>query len=172
MTSFLLLLSFLIHLLVLITIYHLYEKSKRTKNEQTEQLQKMLNDFMHDIRVENNKLEEKIYENELPKRVTSNNHPSSLSRTHEPIQSKKTDASSYDDVEIDALGMNDTETKSDFASHLAKASHTQEKEDIIETSIESQMMRLAQEGKSVDEIAKKLNRGKTEVELMLKWNQN
>jgi|SRR5699024_4977775 len=172
MTSFLLLLSFLIHLLVLIMIYHLYEKSKRNKDEQAEQLQKMLTDFMHDIRVENNKLEQKIYENELRQQISYDHNPSSQSTISKTLDQSNAYLSKYDDGEVESLEINDTKPINKFASHLAKASQIHEKEDSIETSIESQIMRLAQEGKSIDEIAKQLNRGKTEVELMLKLNQD
>ncbi|HZW68206.1 MAG TPA: hypothetical protein VFF20_06345 [Pseudogracilibacillus sp.] len=172
MTSILLLLSFLIHLLVLITIYHLYEKSKRNKDEQAEQLEKMLTDFMHDIRVENNKLEEKINENELHQQISYNHDSSSQSTISKSQNQSKAYISKDDDGELESLDINYTRPKNKFASHLAKASQTQENEDIIEKSLASQIMRLAQAGKSIDDIAKQLNRGKTEVELMLKMNQD
>lgn len=45
-------------------------------------------------------------------------------------------------------------------------------EDQLETSTEGQIFHLYQNGYSKEEIAKKLNRGKTEVELILKMNKN
>ena len=45
------------------------------------------------------------------------------------------------------------------------------KEDKLETSLEAQVFQLAKQGISIEEIAKKLNRGKTEIELMIKLHK-
>src|SRR5690625_6162584 len=70
MTSFLLLLSFLIHLLLIITIYHLHEKLKKSKLEQLEQFEEVLASFMDEIREENTKLEQKLREEKVRRNVT------------------------------------------------------------------------------------------------------
>lgn len=46
-----------------------------------------------------------------------------------------------------------------------------EKEDRVETSVESKMFQMYQKGIPIEKIAKQMNRGKTEVELFIKLNQ-
>lgn len=147
MTSFLLLLSFLIHLILFITIYHLYEKTKRDQNEQAKEVENMLANFTERIRSENEKLEQKLHENKLKQRMTHEYTPPIPAETAHKVSNIKT--TTYDKPAIKQPKM----------------------EDVVETSLEGQVLSLAKAGKSVDEIAKQLNRGKTEVELMIKLNQ-
>lgn len=148
MISFFLLLSFLIHIILFITIYHLYEKTKRDKDEQVKRLEEILTEFMKNIRMENDQLERKIYENEMRQQIKlDDNRPQ-----QKPLNTQT-------DVPKDEWKVPDYTVKENL------------KEDIVETSLESQILQLAREGKSVDEIAKQLNRGKTEVDLLIKMNQ-
>jgi len=149
MTSFLLLLSFLIHLLLIIIIYHLHEKIKKSKLEQSEQLEEMLASFMDEIREENMKLEQKLREEKVRRNVTY----------HRPTTSSTTNIES-----------NVAFQKNKDALSL-RHSPSQE-EDKVETSLESKVLQLQGEGKTVEEIAKQLNRGKTEVDLLLKLHRN
>ena len=142
MTSFLLLLSFLIHLLLIITIYHLYEKIKRDKNEQAEQFKSMLMTFTNEIRQENIKLEQKLVKKNLKQ----------LSK-----KSNSTNILPHDEPEY---LMDEKKYKEEF-----------EINDQVETTFVGQVLQLLQDGKTVDEIAKQLNRGKTEVELLIKLNR-
>lgn len=150
MTSFLLLLSFLIHLILFISLYHLYERIKRDKDEQAEQIKEMLANFMNDIRHENNKLEQKIHESKLKQHINNEYTPPTPKDLKDEQQSKG---------EIEST------------TPYAKPKRQQKQvEDVIETTLEGQVLQLAHEGKSIDEIAKQLNRGKTEVELLIKLN--
>ncbi|HLS23322.1 MAG TPA: hypothetical protein VK037_05340 [Pseudogracilibacillus sp.] len=149
MTSFLLLLSFLIHLLLIITIYHLHEKLKKSKLEQLEQFEEVLASFMDEIREENTKLEQKLREEKVRRNVTY----------HRPITSSTPNFES-----------NVAYQKNEDALSL-RHSPSQE-EDKVETSLESKVLQLQGEGKTVEEIAKQLNRGKTEVDLLLKLHRN
>ena len=63
------------------------------------------------------------------------------------------------------------ETISTEANSQNEGPAEREVKDVIETSIEGRVLQLVQEGKTVDEIAKLLNRGKTEVELLIKLNK-
>lgn len=47
-----------------------------------------------------------------------------------------------------------------------------DKKDIVEQSTEGKVLSLYENGESVESIARKLNRGKTEIELYLKFSQN
>lgn len=182
MTSFLLLLSFLIHLILFITIYHIYEKTKRDKDEQAKQLENMLANFMKDIRHENNKLEQKIRENDLRQNINYESTPTARKQpfpTQEIVlEQGKTSISS--DSNVDRVH-DQVQTNTYSNTYVSDRQHPtderiaermkQTSEDIIETSLEGQVMHLIEAGKTVEEIAKQLNRGKTEIELLIKLNR-
>lgn len=130
----------------------MYERTKRDKDEQAEQLAKMLTNFMNDIQLENSKLEQKIHENELRKNIKYEYSP--------PIQ-KQVDR--------------ETVTTESYVPNRPKPTPNYETkrqtEDVIETSLEGQVLQLHREGKTVSEIAKQLSRGKTEVDLLIKLNR-
>lgn len=149
MTSFLLLLSFLIHLILFIAIYHLYERVKRDKNEQTEQIERLLSDFMNDIRFENKKFEQRIHENSMKQQRTREYIPP-VSKEQKEFINKAELSPTYENP---------------------KGRVKEPVEDVIETSLEGQVLQLFQSGKSVEQIAKQLNRGKTEIDLLIKLNK-
>lgn len=185
MTSFFLLLSFLIHAILFITIYHLYEKTKKDKDEQLKQLEELLTDFMKNIQLENEKLEKKIFEAEIRQQVINDQIPNIYNqnsvREHVPKVIPETEKNesapivniNYESNEsvlhnerINDVNVNNTNSNWD----TSKLIDENEPEDILETSIEGQVLQLYKEGKSPEEIAKLLNRGKTEVDLYIKLN--
>lgn len=160
MTSFLLLLSFLIHAILFITIYHLYEKTKKDKNEQLARLEELFADFMKNIQLENEKLEQKIYEAEMRQQVLNETAPNAT------LQNELNEVKP---IVLNEQKLKDNQTK-DVWDH-SKLIEEKETKDMIETSIEGQVLQLFHEGKSPEEIAKQLNRGKTEVDLYIKLHK-
>lgn len=126
----------------------MYEKIKRDKDEQFKELEEILAEFMKNIRLENERLERKLFEGEIKgQALYENKRPrSEYEQKQNQINEAAYEQESY-----------------------TLQQHKMER-DIVETSVESQILQLAKEGKSVTEIAKQLNRGKTEVELLLKLN--
>ncbi len=149
MTSFLLLVSFLIHLLLIIAVYHLYDKLKQTKTAQADELKEMLASFMEEIREENQKLEENLRKERESRHIRDH-----VARTR--LMSESELKQSY--------------SKGPKEEPLMPPPEIQAGEQ-VETSLESKVLQLKQEGKSVEEIAKQLNRGKTEIDLLLKLHQ-
>lgn len=146
MTSFLLLVSFLLHLIIMIAVYQLYQQFQYLKEKQHQQLQEVLDSFLKKIQAENQKLESQI------------NHNGHL----------------YQDLNIANDDMVQDSKKNDNTlienSTILKDLKKSTKNDHAEVSIKGQILSLAAEGKSISEIAKIVNRGKTEVELLLKMN--
>lgn len=126
----------------------MYEKIKRDKDEQFKELEEVLAEFMKNIRLENERLERKLFEGEIKgQALYENKRPQS----EDEQKQNQVNEAAYEQ------------------ENYTLQQHKMAK-DIVETSIESQILQLAKEGKSVTEIAKQLNRGKTEVELLLKLN--
>lgn len=170
MTSFFLLLSFLIHAILFISIYHLYEKTKKDKNDQVKRLEEILSEFMKSIQLENEKLEKKIYESEIRQQVLNNHSPN----VHHPTEINNHDSKKFSDIiESVPKAMPRSEKPLDEANRDWDTSKYVDNrpKDIVETSIEGQVLQLFKEGKSSEEIAKQLNRGKTEVDLYIKLNK-
>lgn len=147
MISFLILLSFLLHLVLFIIIFQLYQHIQKIKEQNNRHLEILLSEFMDDIRLENKRLEDKINLSEENARMNSQTID-----LHQTIPTNEP-TNAYEQWTTQQL-LND-----------------KKKQDAVETSIESKILRLASEGKSITEIAKSMNRGKTEIELLLKLNK-
>src|SRR5690625_89202 len=62
MTSFLFIVSFLLHILLLITVFYLYQHIQSLKNNQTSEVEHILNNFLQQLKIENEELEKKIHQ--------------------------------------------------------------------------------------------------------------
>src|SRR5690625_1327414 len=60
MTSFLFIVSFLLHIILLIIVFYLYQHIQTLKVMQTAETEKMLNEFLQQLKIENQKLERKV----------------------------------------------------------------------------------------------------------------
>lgn len=158
MTSLLLLLSFLLHLILFIILIRLVQHMQQLKQNQTEQLETLIAEFTEELRMQNERLERSL-----------SNPPQAA----KPFQSSFQHALEQLNDEASVVQRDDHETVKTVTSSTATTNvlSTADKEDKIEMSLESKVMQLAAEGKSVSEIAKQLNRGKTEIELLLKLSQ-
>src|SRR5690625_3334563 len=127
MVSFFILLSFLLHLIIFITLYHGYERFKRDKDEQLEQINELLTNFMDDIRTENDKLEMKINEMDM----------------HGDLRTMT------DRFSTSALASDQPSPPLEKVSEWKAQERVKQTapEDIVETSLESRVFQLVQEGK-------------------------
>lgn len=165
MTSLLLLLSFLLHLVLTIVIIRLFQHVQQLKHNQSEQLESLIAEFTEEIRVQNEKLERHLSSDTPNSRFQDSfNHAlaqinekqvePTMNRIEEEMQAEQAPSVQRDNEspQLDAILNNNN---NDY-------------DDQIEMSLESKVMKLSSEGKSIAEIAKLLNRGKTEIELILK----
>lgn len=149
MTSLLLLVSFLIHLILFIALYHLYQRVSQDKQEQhiqSERIEQLLMSFLEEIRLENEKLDEKISRPSFQQ-----NKAFTETNKQDNYKNKVNDYHSLDSKTL----------------HVNK-----DRQDQVETSFEGQTLQLYNEGYSIDEIAQKLKRGKREVQLLLKMKES
>ncbi|MFD1171895.1 DUF6115 domain-containing protein [Oceanobacillus picturae] len=144
MESFLLIISFLLHIVTLAIIFQLFRQRSQPKSDtQTEELVTLLETYLQEVKEENDRLQEAISSEEdkatsVPKGVA-----------YEPVRSQ----ANYD------------YSKQENSSYTPPAPI---EEDQVEASLQSRILQLHHRGKSNTEIAKQLNCGKTEVELIIK----
>ena len=148
MVSLLLIISFLIHIILLLAVYYLYTQLQLIKNNKDENLQELLTNFIHEIRAENEQLKLQLDETKRNEKKHINAPP--LPKHLKPLLEKQ----------------EEEENRKKSKSSLSI------KKDRLETSLEVQIAQLSKQGLSIEEIAKKLNKGKTEVELILKLNES
>jgi len=158
MTSFLFIVSFLLHILLLITVFYLYQHIQSLKNNQTSEVEHMLNNFLQQLKLENEELEKKIHQANITPdekqklRKHINEEARETKETNEMSESHKTIETNESSYEFPPIHMEEPNV------------------DQVETSLHSQVFHLHKKGLTIEEIAKKLNRGKTEIELIIKLN--
>ena len=170
--GYLLAISFLLHLITLFIIVVLVQKvntmkpsSDTAENEKMKrEIEDLLMAYTAEMKEENEKLVNKI----IQKRKTQENLQFNTVKTYEQTRTKNTvqekpvkqpiyseqDHLDNDDLEGDYLPPQITET-----------------EDTVEQSTTSQILSLAKQGYSTKEIAKTLNIGDGEVQLLLKFHK-
>ncbi len=160
--GYLLLISFIIHGITLVIIRQLKIKidqpavTKQTLDQQKKEIEELLAVYLLEIREENDKLLEAInHKTETKSKVNTG----SIDRqVQKPILSSTQQTTSTAKPE--------TEKYKDYQPLLPK-----DEEEPVETSFAAQVLALADRGYSAETIAKELNRGKTEVELLIKFHQ-
>lgn len=143
MISFLLIISFLLHLISIYAIYMLNKQLR--KKEDTTEIAQLFEAYLQEIKKENDRLQ-----NDL-KRYTHN-------KSDKPIvvQTEKKER-------ILDHGMKDTEKE--------WLKHVEQVNDSLESSLEARVLQLHHQGLSVTDIAKKLDCGQTEAELIIRFHK-
>lgn len=162
-----LIISFIIHLILIYAIYLLFQQIQTLKNDDKQEWNDELEHFLQEIKRENELLEAKITQSVHAEKDVR----SSLKRqtTDERATMKKFAESrtkDYSDLTI----ANKEETS--YENNIEQLISEKQVDDIVETSLESMIINMHHEGQSIEDIARKTNRGKTEVKLMLKLNDN
>lgn len=141
MTEILLLISFIMHIVLLFIVYKLFQQLNALKQSKNDDLEHMLDTFLQEIREENEALRHQVKE--------KSNH-----KTTAKVAEKK---SYY--------------TKKEEPVAKLEMLEMEEKKDDFTPTIQGQVYQLLDEGLAVEEIAKRLNRGKTEIELIVKFKE-
>ena len=153
MTSLLLIVSFLLHAVLLIAIYQLYQQLQQMKQTKENESQQIVQQLIAEIKEENKHLQAQItaqyaspdvHENQQLKDESNMTSHSTTSRTIPTEQEKSM-------KHIDSI------------IELTDNKHEQ-----TEVSFEGKVLQLYQQGFDVDQIAKQLNSGRTEVDLIIK----
>ncbi|MGG3843132.1 hypothetical protein ABEV11_09470 [Anoxybacillus kestanbolensis] len=150
MTTFLWMISFVLHgisLFLIILLSLKWIKIKETEKEQAElirEMEAMMTTYLMQFKEENER---------FIKQLTSS-----------PIRQKKKEAPPSFQEEQVLLPVEQVVDRIELSTTAPK------KEQSVE-SLVSEALKLQQQGKTIEEIAKTLKRGKTEMELLLKFHQ-
>lgn len=151
MTSFLLIISFLLHIILLTAIFQLNQQLQKTKKQTNDEIEEVLSLFLKEIKVENEQL----------KKMLSSSTEQDKQQAAKEMKRK----SSVATKQVDKM--------SDNVEHSILPIETliNKQEDVIEQTAESKIVSMHEQGLSIEEIAKQLHRGKTEVALIVKMYQ-
>ncbi|MFB4167469.1 DUF6115 domain-containing protein [Virgibacillus sp. JSM 102003] len=130
MTSLLLIISFLLHLVALVAIFQLFKQVQLLKRDSSQDVMELLETYLEEIKEENRFLEREI---------GKSNNKTAVNAEAE----KKEETSEY--IPVDA-----------------------EVEDDSETSLQARILQLYDQGITAEDIARRLNCGKTEADLVIK----
>ncbi|WP_106497599.1 DUF6115 domain-containing protein [Lentibacillus sp. Marseille-P4043] len=145
MTAFIFLISFLLHVITLAAIYQLLKQIKQLKQQKqnnTSEVMELFDTYLQEIKEENRMLEARLGNNDR-KDLGEAQQATMRKNTPDPINQME-----YADTTPD----------------LPEA----EADDSFETSLQARILQLYDQGYSHEEIASKLNCGKTEAELVIK----
>lgn len=139
----LMIISFLLHIILLASIYYLFQQIQSLKQEHTKEVTDLFEMYLQEIKAENSRLE-----NEIPLQKPPNKQ--------EPV------------IEPTPIRMVRQENEPEAVEEIQYMPQTNTVNDHYETSLEAQILQLYHLGLSADDIAKKLNCGKTEAALVIK----
>ncbi|GAC91735.1 hypothetical protein KN10_2171 [Anoxybacillus flavithermus NBRC 109594] len=150
MTTFLWFASFVLHgisLFLIILLSLKWVKIKETEREQAElirEMETMMTTYLMQFKEENER---------FVKQITSS-----------AVRQKKKETPSFLREEQPSLPVEDVVDRIELSTTTPKGEQSLD-------SLVSEAVKLQQQGKTIDEIAKILKRGKTEMELLLKFHQ-
>lgn len=150
MVSLLLIISFLLHIIALFAIFQLFKQlQSKKKQANAQEVMEIFEVYLDEIRQENNELKNLLMQDQTAEEET------------EKIEMNK-ETTEKRQMQED----NQVSEQSGIDSLLDQSPGYQ-----VGASLESRVLQLHSTGKSVEEIAKTLNCGKTEAELIIKLYQ-
>ncbi|MGM8214497.1 DUF6115 domain-containing protein [Bacillaceae bacterium W0354] len=171
MDSIFIFISFVIHVITFIIIFLFYQKlqqateGERNFERRVQEVEDLFNSYLLEIKDENRKFLEAI--THIDSETQHNDHQTS--DTQDILKKQQfSDKNVKYDYHIDKEAENNKKHKS---SQKYKIENVSLNDQFERPSIQAQIMQLYSAGHSVEEIAKKLNKGNTEVELIVKFNQ-
>ncbi|UFU01052.1 hypothetical protein KO561_09005 [Radiobacillus kanasensis] len=182
MLTFLVAMSLLLHVLSFLAIRMLLGKVNKLSQYESNDKQRMTEmedlfaTYLEEIKLENEKLEQAIIQTENTRqpvvhgKETSSTIATKTESVTPPKEVKKTteEKNSIVEKEEEAKKSNLVELPSDESDAYSPPTELP-MEDIVEQSLQSKVYQLHDQGYTVEEIAKRLDCGKTEVDLMLKF---
>lgn len=125
MTSFLLIISFLLHIVAFVAIFQLYKQAQIPKKESASQdMIELFDMYLAEVKEENNRLEKTLQDKDEKVMEKEAQHSYTLPEVDDNVE--------------------------------------------FETSLQAKILQMHTQGMSNEEIARKLNSGKTEVDLIVK----
>lgn len=150
-----LLISFILHIVTICGLYLLYKQVQK-KEQNIHEIDKLFHDYLTEVKEENKRLSEMLKSNTATKNVQT------IAVPHTSKKLVKDEGESKDNEESiehsEALFPNEALLNNEEASE-------------VEMSLQAQVLQLHYNGLSNEEIARKLDCGKTEVELFIKLHE-
>jgi len=140
--------SFILHFILLVAVYYLIKQVSELRQTKNRDLTQLFEKYLNEIKEENKQLQLQLENNKAihhPKQTTKQKLPkdSLLNDSHQQSSINERNVANPIELEI--------------GSH----------EDQIETSLQAKILQLHQQGLTIEQIAKNLNCGKTEAELII-----
>ncbi|WP_121522926.1 DUF6115 domain-containing protein [Oceanobacillus piezotolerans] len=142
MTSFLLIISFLLHIIALYAIVQLYWKVKALNQPNTAEVTELFETYLQEIKEENDRLHELLESHQV-------NHINTSTQKKEKMGEKRINSPIPEPPPIE----------------------NKENSDSLEASLEAKVLQLHQQGLSITDIAKRLHCGETEAALIIKLHK-
>jgi hypothetical protein len=178
MTIFILFISIIINIVSILAIIILYVRQNRLLNVENEQkkmikeMEEMFSSYLIEMKDENE---------EFIKKVRIQQNKNTVTTTILKKVDDNAEQSSYDNIQnIDLPMMTSlkrSQAEKTYQNAIQIKNQTIQRDDqsnidVLSTlSTDKQIAFLEKEGLSIEQIAQKLNKGKTEIELMLKFRQ-
>jgi len=143
MTFIFICISLLLHSIAFFLIFHLIKRINTFKQTNIDEIQKLFEQYLEAFKKENDRLQEHIF---------------SKNQSFQQILTETSHSNKYADENVDD-------------HNYSILSSVEDMDDSYETSLQSQILQLYDQGYSEEDIAKQLNCGKTEVELIVKFHQ-
>ncbi|TFB23185.1 hypothetical protein E3U55_05040 [Filobacillus milosensis] len=162
MTQLLIFISLILHGVTFFVIFGLYQKLQKVNegeshfNKRVQETEDLFSSYLLEIKDENKKFIDTI---------SKINHQPSASR-HKTERSKATIETKVEEPIPFPNYETSEETSKTFQPETIEVNDRSE-----QPSIQTQIMHLYQNGYTIEEIAKRLNKGNTEIELIVKFNQ-
>lgn len=141
MSSFLFIISFLLHIILLAIVYYLFQQIQLLKKNNTNEVTELFESYLREIRSENRRLESEI--------------ESKVSHTDQEKVTQQFESNIINE---------EVTNKVDLDKPILKTDTIHDK---FETSLEAKILQLYHQGMEVTEIAQMLNCGKTEASLII-----
>lgn len=155
MVSFLLIISFLLHLITLTAIFQLLKKIQKLEdNTNSIDVVVAMEQTLEEIKEENNRFERLLKERAKKPQVTTR-------ETENKHAANRQDTPSERELKINP---EKEQNGDEDIAHLIGENLGYE----VEASLESRVLQLYEEGRTIETIAKTLDCGKTEAELIIK----
>lgn len=172
--AYLLAISFLLHLITLFVIVVLVQKtnvikpSLRSNDQEQEKLKQEIEDLLVAYTIEMKEENEKLINKLVQKRKVQEKVQTETFKTYEKTRGQTYQA----DKKVEPAALPNPSLKKNYqtSEHSYGAPLVEETEDIVEQSSTAQILSLAKQGYSAKAIAKRLNIGDGEVELLLKFH--
>lgn len=175
MQTLLLMISLLLHLVTFVIIRSQsekmaqVEKQKESIRKQSNEMEELLSTYLYEMKEENDRVIDHLQKTEPG---TSDQAPADHSQRSENLEEKRKkhiENHNHDSEEKQSNAENKSVGQLDVHSYSPPVESMEE--DVFEQSVPAKVCFLYNEGKSVEEIARELDCGKTEVELMLKFHR-